>query len=141
MSVFLTEQLRAIWMLRFIPALCYVEKIAVDNYFSPRNMICRFGVYLDKKYHSNDYAEAFVDFYDWTKDIGRKLSDFSKLSPIWLTQPDRKHEVRTVQEWNGEPFPEEVYVDAGKMDMTGYIRWEEGQQKLFYDEAKLFLFE
>ena len=140
MESLLTKHTRVMPMLHFIPALCYVEKVSIDNYFSTRNMICRFGCYLDEKYHSSDYAQAFLDFYDWTKDIGRTLSDWKNLSPIWLTQPDRKHEVRTVQEWNRKPWPEEVYVDSGQMDMRGYLRWEEERRAYYLNEAKKFLY-
>ncbi len=135
-----TQIIRAINMLQFIPALIRIERICQREYFSPRNMICRFGNYLNNKYHSSDYAEAFIGFYDWCRDTGRTLSDWSQLSPIWLTQPDRKHEVRTVQEWNKQPWKDDVWADSGNMDMQDYLRWEEQQQMHYYEEAGHFLF-
>lgn len=136
-----TQVIRAMNMLQFVPALRRIEHICQKEYFSPRNMLCRFGNYLDNKYHANDYAQAFIDFYDWCRDTGRTLSDWSKLSPIWLTQPDRKREVRTIQEWNKKPWKDDVWADSGKMGMQEYLRWEEQQQKRYYEEAGHFLFD
>ena len=136
-----TQIPRAMNLLQFVPALRRIEHICQKEYFSPRNMICRFGNYLDNKYHSNDYAQAFIDFYDWCRDTGRTLSDWIRLSPIWLTQPNRKHEVRTVQEWNKKPWKDNVWADSGKMDMQDYLRWEEQQRNHYYEEAGHFLFD
>lgn len=139
-EVYGTEILRAMEMLHFVPALIYVEKVSEKEYFSPRNMIARFGHYLDKKENSEDHVRAFVDFYDWNRDIGRKLSDWKNISPIWLTQPDLSREIRTLQEWNKKPWPKEVYVDSKQMDMQGYLSWEEKRQSYYYNEAKKFLY-
>ena len=136
-----TQIPRAMNLLQFIPALRRIEYICQKEYFSPRNMICRFGNYLDNKYHSNDYAQAFIGFYDWCKDTGRTLSDWIRLSPIWLTQPNRKHEVRTIQEWNKKPWKDDIWADSGKMGMQDYLRWEERQRKHYYEEAGHFLFD
>ena len=139
MGALLTEQIRVIEMLHFVPALIYVEKISEENFFSPHNMIVRFGWYLDEKTDSKDHARAFADFYDWTISIGRKLSDWKSVSPIWLTQPDLSHEIRTRQEWNGKPWPKEVLADSGQMDMAGYRHWEEERRAYYLNEAKKFL--
>ena len=140
MGALLTEHIRVMEMLHFVPALIYVEKVSEENYFSARNMIVRFGNYLDEKTHSEDHARAFCDFYDWTKSIGRNLSDWKFVSPIWLTQPDLSHEIRTRQEWNGKPWPKEVLADSGQMDMAGYLRWEEERRAHYLNEAKKFLY-
>ena len=133
-----TEHTRAVQMVRFIPALVYVERVCIQELYSPRNMVMRFGQYVDKKTNSEDHTPAFLKFFDWTRDIGRTIRDFENISPIWLDQPDLSREIRTRQEWNGKPWPREVLADSGQMDMTGYLRWEEKQQEFYLKMAHNF---
>lgn len=134
-----TQIIRAMNMLRFIPALGYVKKVCDKELYSPRNMIKRFGEYLDKKYNSNDYAVEFCSFYDWCKETGRSLSDWEGLSPVWLDQPDLAREIRTRQEWNGKPWEWEICADSGKMTMTDYLAWEENQRAIYLNQSRRFM--
>ena len=134
-----TEIIRAMNMLRFIPALGYIKRVCDQELYSPRNMVKRFGEYLDKKYNSNEFATEFCSFYDWCKDTGRTLTDWEGLSPIWLDQPDLAREIRTRQEWNGKPWAQEIYADSGKTTMTDYLVWEENQRAFYLNQARRFM--
>lgn len=134
-----TQIARAIYMLRFVPALSRIEKLCKDRHFSVRNMVFHFGSYLDNKLNSEDYAKAFLDFYDWCKEAGRSLSDWSKLDVVWLNQPDNQCQVRTRQEWNGGAWPAEVYADTGSMRLLDYLLWEEKQRINYLQESRSFM--
>lgn len=134
-----TEIIRAMKMLRFIPALSYVKKVCDQELYSPRSMVKGFGEYLDKKFNSKEYAAEFCRFYDWCKETGRTLSDWEGLSPIWLDQPDLAREIRTRQEWNGKPWEQEIYADSGKTTMTDYLVREENQRAFYLNQARRFM--
>lgn len=135
-----TEQVRAMQYLIFIPAFVHIKNICEKESYSPRGMIMRFGEYCDKQENSgNDHENAFLKFYDWCVTIGRKPSDYSELNIYLLDQPDKSRQIRLTQEWNGKPFPKEVYADSGTMDLYGYTRWEIGRQEKYLKYAHNFM--
>lgn len=134
-----TEHIRAVQMVRFIPALVHIEKVCEQRFYSPRSMIMSFGQYVDKKTNSEDHTPAFLKFFDWTRDIGRTIRDFENISLMWLDQPDLSREIRTRQEWNGKPWPREVLADSGQMDLGGYLEWEQERSEEYLDYARRFM--
>ena len=130
-----TELVRAIQTLRFLPALEKIDQICVSEYYLPRKMIASFGRYLNKKDHSADYEAAFLQFYDWCINTGRTLADWGNLDLTWLTKPDQARQVRTIQEWNAQPWPEAVLKAHNTEE---YQRWEKQQQAYYLDQVRLF---
>lgn len=143
-----TQIIKAMYMLRFLPALLRIERICKREFFSPRRMILNFGVYLDRKMNVNDHAVAFAEIYDWALKTGRTLSDWSDLGLKWLNKPDLNDQIRIFQEWNQKPWPKELLDQledfqqnkCKKEKMTDYLRWEESQQIFYYEQAGQFLF-
>lgn len=144
----------ALRMSRFLPALSKLERLSSEQLFCARNMIQKFGRYLNDKNRCNDYEIAFLRFYDWSRAYGKKLSDWNNLNLLWLDQPNAKEQVRTIQEWNNKPWSPEDWDEINgtthetvlsqnkekdQKSYTRYLAWEERRQKKCLEELDNFL--
>lgn len=123
---------------RFLPALIALEEICDQEQLTMVRWATRYGRYLDKEENTQNLSALFPYLVSKVYRAGAKLSEWKNLGIFWLDLPEPDNQVRSIQEWTGEPWPEEEISEICSMTRTQYLNWEAKKQQHYINEVYRF---